>query len=117
MEQLLTYLPYLPLVLVHPQHINRLVAHCFENIHLHHGNDDHQKRRHQKEHQQTDPVPGGTFSSWQNNMAFILGNEASSDGLWEGTIRMAAIHRRALSDEQRDRIATHLEFRARLPAA
>ena len=49
---------------------------------------------------QTDPVPGGTFSSWQNNMAFILGNEASSDGLWEGTVRMAAIHRRALSDEQ-----------------
>ena len=49
---------------------------------------------------ETDPVPGGTFSSWQNNMAFILGNEASSDGLWEGTIRLAAVHRRALSDEQ-----------------
>ena len=47
-----------------------------------------------------DPVPGGTFSPWQDNMAFILGNEASSDGLFEGTIRMAAIHRRALSDEQ-----------------
>ena len=49
---------------------------------------------------QVDPVPGGTFSPWQDNMAFILGNEASSDGLFEGTIRMAAIHRRALSDEQ-----------------
>ena len=49
---------------------------------------------------QTDPVPGGTFSAWQNNMAFILGNEASSDGLWEGTFRLAAIHRRALSEEQ-----------------
>jgi hypothetical protein len=48
----------------------------------------------------TDPVPGGTFSSWQNNMAFILGNEASSDGLWEGTLRMVAIHRRALSEAQ-----------------
>jgi hypothetical protein len=49
---------------------------------------------------QTDPVPGGTFSAWQNNMAFILGNEASSDGLWEGTFRLAAVHRRALSEEQ-----------------
>jgi hypothetical protein len=50
----------------------------------------------------TDPVPGGTFSSWQDNMAFILGNEASSDGLWEGTLRLAAVHRRALSQEQVD---------------
>ena len=49
---------------------------------------------------QTDPVPGGTFSAWQDNMAFILGNEASSDGLWEGVFRLAAIHRRALSEEQ-----------------
>ena len=49
---------------------------------------------------QTDPVPGGTFSAWQDNMAFILGNEASSDGLWEGTFRLAAVHRRALSEEQ-----------------
>jgi len=48
----------------------------------------------------TDPVPGGTFSSWQDNMAFILGNEASSDGLWEGTLRLAAIHRRALTEPQ-----------------
>ena len=49
---------------------------------------------------QTDPIPGGTFSAWQDNMAFILGNEASSDGLWEGTFRLAAVHRRALSQEQ-----------------
>ena len=47
-----------------------------------------------------DPVPGGTFSSWQDNMAFILGNEASSDGLWEGTLRLVAIHRRALDESQ-----------------
>ena len=49
---------------------------------------------------QTDPVPGGTFSAWQDNMAFILGNEASSDAVWEGTFRLAAIHRRALSEDQ-----------------
>jgi len=45
-------------------------------------------------------VPGGTFSSWQNNMAFILGNEASGDGLWQGTLRLVAIHRRALTEAQ-----------------
>jgi len=49
---------------------------------------------------QTDPVPGGTLVPWQDNFALILGNEASSDGLWEGTFRLAAIHRRALTEEQ-----------------
>ncbi len=47
-----------------------------------------------------DPIPGGTLVDWQDNFAVILGNEASSDGLWEGTFRLAAIHRRALSLEQ-----------------
>ncbi|MDJ0710026.1 MAG: LamG domain-containing protein [Woeseiaceae bacterium] len=49
---------------------------------------------------QTDPVPGGTLVPWQDNFALVLGNEASSDGTWEGTFRLAAIHRRALSQEQ-----------------
>ena len=49
---------------------------------------------------QTDPVPGGTLIPWQSNFALILGNEASSDGLWEGTFRLAAVHRRALTEEQ-----------------
>jgi len=49
---------------------------------------------------QTDPIEGGTLGPWQNNMAFILGNEASSDGLFEGTFRLAAVHRRALTEEQ-----------------
>jgi hypothetical protein len=48
----------------------------------------------------TDPIPGGTFVDWQDNMAVILGNEASSDGVWEGTFRLAAIHRRAMTQEQ-----------------
>jgi len=47
-----------------------------------------------------DPVPGGTLIDWQSNFAVILGNEASSDGLWEGTFRLAAVHRRALTEEQ-----------------
>jgi hypothetical protein len=49
---------------------------------------------------QTDPVPGGTLVPWQDNFALVLGNEASSDGVWEGTFRLAAVHRRALTEEQ-----------------
>ncbi len=49
---------------------------------------------------QTDPVPGGTLIPWQDNFALVLGNEASSDGTWEGVFRLAAIHRRALTQEQ-----------------
>jgi len=49
---------------------------------------------------QTDPIPGGTLIDWQDTFAFVLGNEASNDGLWQGTFRLAAIHRRALTQEQ-----------------
>ena len=49
---------------------------------------------------QTDPIPGGTLIDWQDNFAVILGNEASSAGLWEGTFRLASVHRRALTPEQ-----------------
>jgi hypothetical protein len=49
---------------------------------------------------QTDPVPGGTLIDWQREFALVLGNEASGDGLWQGTIRLAAVHRRALTQEQ-----------------
>jgi hypothetical protein len=47
-----------------------------------------------------DPVPGGTLIDWQNTFALVIGNEASGDGPWEGTVRLAAIHRRALTQEQ-----------------
>jgi hypothetical protein len=49
---------------------------------------------------QTDPIPGGTLVPWQDNFALVLGNEASSDGVWEGTFRLAAVHRRSLTQEQ-----------------
>jgi hypothetical protein len=49
---------------------------------------------------QIDPVPGGTLVDWQREFALVLGNEASGDGLWQGTIRLAAIHRRAMTQEQ-----------------
>ncbi len=47
-----------------------------------------------------DPIPGGTFIDWQDTFAVVLGNEASGDGTWEGTFRLAAVHRRALTQEQ-----------------
>ncbi|MEO1201844.1 MAG: LamG domain-containing protein [Pseudomonadota bacterium] len=49
---------------------------------------------------QVDPVPGGTLIDWENTFALVIGNEASGDALWQGTVRLAAVHRRALSQEQ-----------------
>ena len=49
---------------------------------------------------QTDPIPGGTLVDWQDTFAFVLGNEASNDGLWQGTFRLVAVHRRALTQAQ-----------------
>ncbi|MDX1509684.1 MAG: LamG domain-containing protein, partial [Woeseiaceae bacterium] len=48
----------------------------------------------------TDPVPGGTIGDWQDTFAFVLGNEASNDGLWQGTLRLVAIHDAALTQAQ-----------------
>ena len=47
-----------------------------------------------------DPIPGGTLVDWQDTFAMVLGNEASSDSVWEGTFRLAAVHRRALTQAQ-----------------
>ncbi len=47
-----------------------------------------------------DPVEGGNLSEWNDTFAFVLGNEVSSDRLWQGTIRMVAVHNRALPEEQ-----------------
>jgi len=48
----------------------------------------------------TDPVPGGSLIDWQDTFALVLGNEASGDSPWEGTVRLAAVHRRALTQAQ-----------------
>jgi hypothetical protein len=48
----------------------------------------------------TDPVPGGTLIDWQDTFAFVLGAEVSGGGQFEGTVRLAAVHRRALTQEQ-----------------
>ncbi|MFT5450886.1 MAG: hypothetical protein ACI9N9_000366 [Enterobacterales bacterium] len=49
-----------------------------------------------------DSVEAGTLSDWDDSFAFVLGNEVSGDRLWQGTIRMVAIHNRVLADEQID---------------
>lgn len=49
---------------------------------------------------QPDPVAPGSLVDWQDTFAFVLGNEASGDAVWEGTLRMVAIHNRALTPTQ-----------------
>ncbi|MEQ3636630.1 LamG domain-containing protein [Alcanivorax sp.] len=48
----------------------------------------------------TDPVTPGLLNTWDDTFALVLGNEASSDRPWEGVIRFAAIHNRALTGER-----------------
>ncbi len=41
-----------------------------------------------------------SLNDWNDTYAFILGNEVSSDRLWEGTLKMVAIHNRTLTEAQ-----------------
>jgi hypothetical protein len=47
-----------------------------------------------------DPAPGGVLTSWDNSYAFVLGNEVSNNRMWNGVIRLVAIHNRALTPAQ-----------------
>jgi hypothetical protein len=47
-----------------------------------------------------DLVPGGNLIDWDNSFALVLGNEVSSDRQWQGTLRLVAIHNRALTPDQ-----------------
>jgi hypothetical protein len=47
-----------------------------------------------------DPAPGGNLSDWDDTFAFVLGNEVSGDRLWQGTIRLVAIHNHPLTPQQ-----------------
>lgn len=40
------------------------------------------------------------LNSWNDTYALVLGNEASSDRLWQGVIRFVAIHNRSLTASQ-----------------
>jgi hypothetical protein len=47
-----------------------------------------------------DPQKGGTLANWDGTFALVLGNEVSGDRSWQGLIKFAAIHNRALTAAQ-----------------
>ena len=47
-----------------------------------------------------DQIAPGTMTDWDDTFAFVIGNEAGGNGLWEGTVRMASVHKFALTPEQ-----------------
>lgn len=47
-----------------------------------------------------DTAAAGNLNDWDDSFALILGNEASSDRQWQGSLRMVAIHNRALTQAQ-----------------
>jgi hypothetical protein len=47
-----------------------------------------------------DPDAPGLLTDWDNTFALVFGNETDSNSPWEGALRMAAIHNRALTPEQ-----------------
>lgn len=50
--------------------------------------------------QDADPATGGTLGDWDDTFALVLGNEPSGDRQWQGVLRLAAIHNRALTPLQ-----------------
>ncbi len=47
-----------------------------------------------------DSVPGGLLNDWDDTFALALASEVDNDSRWAGTIRLLAIHNRALTQEQ-----------------
>lgn len=47
-----------------------------------------------------DEIEATGLNDWDDSFAFVLGNEVSGDVPWAGTIRMAAMHNRVLTEEQ-----------------
>ncbi|MGD8709315.1 MAG: LamG domain-containing protein [Ectothiorhodospiraceae bacterium] len=43
---------------------------------------------------------GGSLADWNDTFALVLGNEVSGERQWTGTLRLVAIHNRALSQEE-----------------
>ena len=50
--------------------------------------------------QEQDPTPGGNLADWDETYAFVIGNEVSGDRPWQGVVRLAAVHNRALTQTQ-----------------
>ncbi|HJX20506.1 MAG TPA: LamG domain-containing protein, partial [Steroidobacteraceae bacterium] len=47
-----------------------------------------------------DPAKGGTLGNWDSTFALVLGNETTGQRPWQGVIKFAAIHGRALTAAQ-----------------
>jgi len=47
-----------------------------------------------------DPQAGGNLNEWDDSFALVLGNETDGNSLWQGTLKMVAIHNRALTPAQ-----------------
>jgi hypothetical protein len=47
-----------------------------------------------------DPVSGGLLNEWDDTYALVVGSEVDNRNRWSGTMRLLAIHNRALSPEQ-----------------
>jgi hypothetical protein len=47
-----------------------------------------------------DSTTGGAINNWDNSFAFLVGNETSGDHPWSGTLRFAAVHDVALTQQQ-----------------
>jgi len=47
-----------------------------------------------------DSSTGGAINNWDTSFAFLLGNETSGDHPWQGSIRFAAVHDAALTQQQ-----------------
>ncbi|GAB2513512.1 LamG domain-containing protein [Microbulbifer agarilyticus] len=46
-----------------------------------------------------DPVEAGLLSTWDDTFALVLGSEVSNENQWHGSVRLLAIHSRALSQD------------------
>lgn len=47
-----------------------------------------------------DADAAGLLNEWDDSFAFVLGNETDRNSLWQGSLRLVAIHNRALNDAQ-----------------
>ncbi len=47
-----------------------------------------------------DSTTGGAINNWDTSFAFLVGNETSGDHPWSGTLRFAAVHDVALTQQQ-----------------
>jgi mono/diheme cytochrome c family protein len=47
-----------------------------------------------------DPGKGGTLGNWDSTFALVLGNETTGQRQWQGVIKFAAVHGRALTAAQ-----------------